>query len=576
MKCYKSPLGRCILVYLKDYIRKSLIRPLVAVVAIGMLLVSFVDLWYLDYSYRQGVRNKVKSFINLERQSFQTFDYIRVNRSLRSIFSDEEYRYLEVYDVHRLKIGSLKRDGYSYEKTFSPCDSDKDSCFNYRFHEHSLHLNFVVFMRVDQALIEVRGVVSPVAKMTPLLVRSATIFLVVFLGILFSISFLETGMLRRIGIVSDLSRKINRLKDLNDIADLIQGKTTGITEIDSFLEKISVLSVDIKKLSGRILASKKKVAIAQATQMLAHDFKGPLTVFQKVAYGSERDFSEEKENLVKALNRILSMADSIKRADLDSQVRPSSHDLLLDGILSSVQSYAEGHSVEFVANTPDLVDIHIDLVKVERAISNLLFNAIEAAESKVVLSWSLKNQALVIKVRDDGPGVPAPIESSLFTEGTTFGKESGTGLGLAFVNHVARGHGGAVEYYREGNLSVFQMTLEDVRIKPARKLDRIRAKNDSAVGGNCESISHILLSLEDLSTQEKVVESLSQRFGITISTSIDAMPYCQIIYTDDPAFLLSECPEGVRIIINSAEKAESILTRVLQGEDREKEVHTNS
>ncbi|SMF37841.1 Signal transduction histidine kinase [Pseudobacteriovorax antillogorgiicola] len=562
--------------YLKDYIRKSLIRPLVAVVAIGMLLVSFVDLWYLDYSYRQGVRNKVKSFINLERQSFQTFDYIRVNRSLRSIFSDEEYRYLEVYDVHRLKIGSLKRDGYSYEKTFSPCDSDKDSCFNYRFHEHSLHLNFVVFMRVDQALIEVRGVVSPVAKMTPLLVRSATIFLVVFLGILFSISFLETGMLRRIGIVSDLSRKINRLKDLNDIADLIQGKTTGITEIDSFLEKISVLSVDIKKLSGRILASKKKVAIAQATQMLAHDFKGPLTVFQKVAYGSERDFSEEKENLVKALNRILSMADSIKRADLDSQVRPSSHDLLLDGILSSVQSYAEGHSVEFVANTPDLVDIHIDLVKVERAISNLLFNAIEAAESKVVLSWSLKNQALVIKVRDDGPGVPAPIESSLFTEGTTFGKESGTGLGLAFVNHVARGHGGAVEYYREGNLSVFQMTLEDVRIKPARKLDRIRAKNDSAVGGNCESISHILLSLEDLSTQEKVVESLSQRFGITISTSIDAMPYCQIIYTDDPAFLLSECPEGVRIIINSAEKAESILTRVLQGEDREKEVHTNS
>jgi len=81
----------------------------------------------------------------------------------------------------------------------------------------------------------------------------------------------------------------------------------------------------------------------------------------------------------------------------------------------------------------------------ERAISNVVLNACEAVspESGQVAITTLGGPAcLRIEVWDNGPGIPAEIQNSVFQPFFTYGKSDGTGLGLAIAQRIVQDHGG--------------------------------------------------------------------------------------------------------------------------------------
>jgi signal transduction histidine kinase len=89
-----------------------------------------------------------------------------------------------------------------------------------------------------------------------------------------------------------------------------------------------------------------------------------------------------------------------------------------------------------------------DRAQIRRALVNLAKNAIASAgpAGRVVLAArrDLDAQPRVVwEVRDNGPGVPAEITEKIFTPFFTT-REKGTGLGLAFVQEIARDHGSEV------------------------------------------------------------------------------------------------------------------------------------
>ena len=81
----------------------------------------------------------------------------------------------------------------------------------------------------------------------------------------------------------------------------------------------------------------------------------------------------------------------------------------------------------------------------ERAISNVVLNACEAVspESGQVAITTLGGSAcLRIGISDNGPGIPAEIQRSVFKPFFTYGKPEGTGLGLAIAKRIVEDHGG--------------------------------------------------------------------------------------------------------------------------------------
>jgi signal transduction histidine kinase len=85
--------------------------------------------------------------------------------------------------------------------------------------------------------------------------------------------------------------------------------------------------------------------------------------------------------------------------------------------------------------------------KLERVFYNLLLNACEAGHSAAhEIEVEIRNheRALEIRVRDHGSGVPEPIRATLFQPFVSWGKENGTGVGLAVVQKIVQDHGGEV------------------------------------------------------------------------------------------------------------------------------------
>ena len=104
------------------------------------------------------------------------------------------------------------------------------------------------------------------------------------------------------------------------------------------------------------------------------------------------------------------------------------------------------------------------LVALRRAFTNLIDNAVTYGES-ARLSVEENPEAIVVRIDDDGPGIPAELREEVFKpfqrlEASRSRETGGTGLGLTVARTIIRGHGGDIELKNrtEGGLRV-EVTL---------------------------------------------------------------------------------------------------------------------
>lgn len=123
-----------------------------------------------------------------------------------------------------------------------------------------------------------------------------------------------------------------------------------------------------------------------------------------------------------------------------------------------------------------------DQRKLERALYNLLLNASEAVPpvgSKIEVTAGEVSGAITISVADNGPGIAESIRDRLFHPFVSYGKENGTGLGLAVVQKIVQDHSGEISVERTPHgTTVFRIVL------PAR------VQQATPAGGNHGAASH--------------------------------------------------------------------------------------
>ena len=98
----------------------------------------------------------------------------------------------------------------------------------------------------------------------------------------------------------------------------------------------------------------------------------------------------------------------------------------------------------------DLPLVEFDAVLIERVLVNLLENAAKYGAPPIVIAAHATPQALVLTVRDHGPGLPAALKGrertlfDKFTRGQAESATPGVGLGLAICKAVVSAHGGEI------------------------------------------------------------------------------------------------------------------------------------
>jgi len=104
--------------------------------------------------------------------------------------------------------------------------------------------------------------------------------------------------------------------------------------------------------------------------------------------------------------------------------------------------------------------------------ANLIDNAIDAAPESghVDVSAANDNGSVVVRVVDDGPGVPDTLRAQIFDPFfTTKPQGQGTGLGLDIAQRLVREHGGVIELDSRPGRTEFRVILPSASRESVRK-----------------------------------------------------------------------------------------------------------
>src|SRR5579864_4042763 len=170
------------------------------------------------------------------------------------------------------------------------------------------------------------------------------------------------------------------------------------------------------------------------------------------------EFARTRESLTPSFS---SVCDAVRRAVQAVRLHPRHHARL-------IEVHCNGHCSGW-----------FDPRKLERALYNLLLNACEAAPSvggHVGVSVSENAGSISIAVSDNGPGVDDSIRANLFHPFVSYGKENGTGLGLAVVQKIVQDHGGEIFLERTSDAkTIFRIVL------PGHLLEGLRSADNAIV-----------------------------------------------------------------------------------------------
>lgn len=112
---------------------------------------------------------------------------------------------------------------------------------------------------------------------------------------------------------------------------------------------------------------------------------------------------------------------------------------------------------------PDVIG-YWDEFRIEQIVTNLMTNAIRYGKGKPIqVSLSMEGEDVVIRVADQGVGIPAHEQKKIFEafeRGSENGVKAGLGLGLYISRKLAEAHGGEMAVIsHEGSGSMFTLRL---------------------------------------------------------------------------------------------------------------------
>jgi signal transduction histidine kinase len=123
---------------------------------------------------------------------------------------------------------------------------------------------------------------------------------------------------------------------------------------------------------------------------------------------------------------------------------------LIDKSLNLLINQAIFQDIELTTNIdPSMPEMIGDLGQIQQVLTNLVINAADAMKGKGKLdidaSYDLQTNQFVIRVTDDGPGIPEELRDKIFDIFfTTKPVGKGTGLGLSISQNIIRLHGGNI------------------------------------------------------------------------------------------------------------------------------------
>ena len=255
------------------------------------------------------------------------------------------------------------------------------------------------------------------------------------------------------------------------------------------VESLCTVALDVteqRELEQSLLQARRMESIGQFAGGVAHDFNNILTGIAGAAdmitlsEGDPRTIKQQGDQLRSLVSMAAGLTSRLLSFGRKQVTVIGLHDL--NAIVTDLLPFLgrivrEDVRVEFEPSE-GAVPVEVDRGQIDQVLLNLVSNARDAmplggpirvetgtvqieAEQVVGREQLPAGAYALLRVRDQGTGIPEEIRGSLFDPfATTKGLGQGTGLGLAIVYGIVTGHGGAITFEtREGEGTTFSVHL---------------------------------------------------------------------------------------------------------------------
>ena len=224
----------------------------------------------------------------------------------------------------------------------------------------------------------------------------------------------------------------------------------------------AALALENHLYQREVIESERMAALGAMAGMLAHDFRGPMTVIRGYAETLGAG-GLDAEELRRRADLIVEMVDRLERMTMETldfargggRLARRSMDAaeLVEALTADLAEQLPALELVRDLRVPPGTSAAVDVDKLRRAAANIAANARDAMggsgrlhlSAELVDALGAEGARLQLVLADEGPGVPPEIRDRLFEPFVTQGKKGGTGLGLAVARRFVEDHGGTLE-----------------------------------------------------------------------------------------------------------------------------------
>ncbi|RMH42846.1 MAG: HAMP domain-containing protein [Deltaproteobacteria bacterium] len=273
-----------------------------------------------------------------------------------------------------------------------------------------------------------------------------------------------------------LGEKLRSTEEVNlDLERAVQRRTADLAkknrELAETLEKLT-------RAQSQLVRSEKMASIGQLVAGIAHEINNPVNAIvntvgpldDAIAALGDVPEADEMRQMIRVIQRGANRTKDIVRA-LHNYSRTDDESVVdvdlnrsLDDSLELLRHLLKG-GIRVERSYGDVGRIRGHAGQLNQVFMNLLTNAAQAVAhtdgAEIRVSTDATPDAVVVRVSDNGPGIPPDVLPRIFDPFfTTKDVGEGTGLGLSIVHGIVERHGGTIEVdSAPGKGTTFTVTL---------------------------------------------------------------------------------------------------------------------
>ena len=235
-------------------------------------------------------------------------------------------------------------------------------------------------------------------------------------------------------------------------------------ELGALIEEFNKMTQEVEESAEKLAIQEKEAAWREMAKQVAHEIKNPLTPMKLSIQYLLHAYRSNPENIAPLLKRVsgtlIEQIDNLAAiasefSNFAKMPRAENQKLIVNDLVNSVFGlFKEGEELmDLELKLPEeQLFVFADKNHLISVLNNLIKNATQAIPDHrrglIEVSLVEKNNRAIIKVKDNGTGIPEDTRAKVFVPNFTT-KNSGTGLGLAISKNIIESVDGKIYFDTE-------------------------------------------------------------------------------------------------------------------------------